>query len=47
MLFHYAELLRRVHRNAEARRLISRARQIESYAKREKRMQYAVSLEDI
>ena len=46
-LFNYAELVRKTHRKREARKLVSRARQIESQTGRDKSMQYTVSFQDM
>jgi hypothetical protein len=46
-LFNYAELLRKLHRKGEARKLINRARQIDSQNGRDRSMQYTVSYQDM
>jgi hypothetical protein len=46
-LFNYSDLLRKVHRKAEARKLTNRARQIASQNDHERPMQYTIDYRDI
>ena len=46
-LLNYAELLRKTRKKAEARKLVSRARQIESQNGRERSTQFTVSYQDL
>jgi hypothetical protein len=46
-LYNYAELLRKTHKNDEARKLVSRARQIDSLNGRDRSTKYTVSFQDL
>src|SRR5260370_19514046 len=46
-LFHYSELLHKLQRKAEARRLANRARQIIAQTSRERSMQYTINYQDM
>jgi hypothetical protein len=46
-LANYADLLRKVHRKAESRQLLTRAHQIDSQNDHQRSMQYTVGFQDL